>query len=102
MNFSTIINEFFPNILALKTKYKFVLVARRANKINGSLTHHWSKKYGVGIREGRKAPVIEPMAKTIAPGLRAATRTHGDPKSAIKKLKQNPFFFLSEFYYFHL
>ena len=102
MNFSTTINEFFPNILALKTKYKFNPVARRANKINGSLTHHWSKKYGVGIREGREAPVIEPMAKTIAPGLRAAPRIHGDPKSAVKKLKQSPFFFLSEFYYFNL
>ena len=94
--------SFFLNNLALRTKYKFIPVVRRANKINGSLTHHWSIKYGVGISEGREAPVIEPMAKTIAPGLRAATRTHGDPKSAIKKLKQNPFFFLSEFYYFHL
>ena len=55
----------------MNTKYKFIPVARRANKINGSLTHQWSKKYGVGIREGRKAPVIEPMAKTIALGLRA-------------------------------
>ena len=86
----------------MKTKYKFIPVARRANKINGSLTHHWSIKYGVGIREGRKAPVIEPMARTIALGLRAAPRIHGDPKSAVKKLKQSPFFFLSEFYNFHL
>ena len=54
----------------------------------------------LGIREGREAPVIEPMAKTIAPGLRAATRIHGAPNSAVKKLKQSPFFFLSEFYYF--
>ena len=94
--------SFFLIFLALKTKYKFIPVARRANKINGSLTHHWSIKYGVGIRDGREAPVIEPMAKTIAPGLRAAPRIHGAPKSAVKKLKQSPFFFLSEFYYFHL
>ena len=94
--------SFFLIFLAWKTKYKFIPVARRANKINGSLTPHWSIKYGVGIREGREAPVIEPMAKTIAPGLRAAPRIHVDPKSAVKKLKQSPFFFLSEFYYFHL
>ena len=94
--------SFFLIFLALKTKYKFIPVARRANKINGSLTHHWSIKYGVGIREGREAPVIEPMAKTIAPGLRAVPRIHGDPKSAIKKAKAEPLFFLSEFYYFHL
>ena len=94
--------SFFLIFLALKTKYKFIPVARRANKINGSLTHHWSIKYGVGIRDGREAPVIEHMAKTIAPGLRSVPRIHGDPKSAIKKLKQSPFFFLSEFYYFHL
>ena len=34
------------------------------------------------------------MAKTIAPGLRAAPRIHGDPKSAIKKAKAEPLFFL--------
>ena len=101
MNFRTIINEFFPNILALKTKYKFIHVARIANKINVSLTRHWSIKYGVGISEGREAPVIEPMAKTIEPGLRAAPRIHGDPMSAIKKAKAELLFFLSEFYYFH-
>ena len=50
----------------------------------------------------REAPVIEPMAKTIALGLRAVPRIHGDPKSAIKKAKAEPLFFLSEFYYFHL
>ena len=92
--------SFFLIFLALKTKYKFIPVARRANKINGSLTHHWSIKYGVGIREVREAPVIEPMAKTIAPGLMAAPRIHGDPKSAVKKLKQSPFFSYRSFIIF--
>ena len=92
--------SFFLIFLALKTKYKFIPVARRANKIYGRLTHHWSIKYGVGIREVREAPVIEPIAKTIAPGLMAAPRIHGDPKSAIKKAKAESLFYYRSFIIF--
>ena len=57
-------------------------------------------KYGVWIREGREAPVIEPMAKTISLGRRAVPRIHSAPKSAVKNLKQSPFFSYRNFIIF--